>query len=137
MDVKVVRGWAWNVANKLMEYERGEARTLERFMMDLRSANLPHEFTNVIANNMTIFRKAGIDVGEIPQELQYFSSITEFKEVKAVIIATFHNVNVSWSRVIEELNKKEKLNEEAVKSIAERCYVSVEFVKKVIDLRGR
>ena len=82
MDVKRISGWAWNVANKLIEADRGEARILDRFMMDLRSASLPHEFTNAIANNMTVFERSGIEVGEIPFDLQYFENVTEFKEEK-------------------------------------------------------
>jgi len=94
MDVERIRGWAWSVANKLIEAEKGETRTLDRFMMDLRGANLPHEFTNAIANNITVFERSGIEVGEIPFELQYFRNVTEFKEVKAIVIATFHNAKI-------------------------------------------
>ena len=139
MDVERIRGWAWNVANRLIESERGNTRTLDRFMMDLRGANLPHEFTNAIANNMTVFKKAGIDVGEIPYELQYFSSITEFKEVKAVIIATFHNTQIAWNRVMERLKKErvKELSDEDIKRIANECYVKPQFVQIVINsLRG-
>ena len=139
MGVERIRGWAWSVANKLMEADRGDTRTLDRFMMDLRGANLPHEFTNAIANNMTVFKRAGIDVGEIPHELQYFSSVTEFKEAKAVIIATFHNTQITWSRVIERLGKEKskELSDEDIKRIADECYVKPEFVKMVIDgLKG-
>ena len=139
MDVERIRGWAWSVANKLMDADRGDTRTLDRFMMDLRSANLPHELTNAIANNMTVFKRAGIDVGEIPHELQYFSSVTEFKEAKAVIIATFHNTQITWSRVIERLGKEKskELSDEDIKRIADECYVKPEFVKMVIDgLKG-
>jgi len=137
MDVERIRGWAWRVANKLIEAEKGDTKTLDRFMMDLRSANLPHEFTNAIANNMTVFKRAGIDVGEIPHELQYFSSITEFKEVKAIIIATFHNTQITWSRVVERLKKIKKLSDEDIKRIAEECYVKPEFVQIVIStLKG-
>ena len=139
MDVERIRGWAWSVANKLMEADRGETRTLDRFMMDLRGANLPHEFTNAIANNMTVFKRAGIDVGEIPHELQYFSSVTEFKEAKAVIIASFHNMQITWSRVVERLRKEKnaKLSDNDIKRIADECYVKPEFVKLVINtLKG-
>jgi len=137
MDVERIRGWAWSVANRLIESERGDTRTLDRFMMDLRNANLPHEFTNAIANNMTVFKRAGIDVGEIPHELQYFSSITEFKEAKAVIIATFHNTQITWSRVMERLKKVKELSDEDVKRIADECYVKPEFVRIVINsLKG-
>lgn len=139
MDVERIRGWAWSVANKLMEADRGETRTLDRFMMDLRGANLPHEFTNAIANNMTVFKRAGIDVGEIPHELQYFSSVTEFKEAKAVIIASFHNTQITWSRVVERLRKEKnaKLSDNDIKRIADECYVKPEFVKLVINtLKG-
>ena len=94
MDVERIRGWAWNVANKLMEADRGETRMLDRFMMDLRGANLPHEFTNAIANNMTVFERSGIEVGEIPFDLQYFENVTEFKEVKAIVIATLYNAKI-------------------------------------------
>lgn len=139
MDVERIRGWAWGVANKLMEADRGETRMLDRFMMDLRGANLPHEFTNAIANNILIFKRSGIDVGEIPHELQYFSSITEFKEAKAVIIATFHNAQIAWSRVMERLSKEKVkgLSNEDIKKIANECYVKPEFVQNVINtLKG-
>ena len=137
MDVKRIRRWALSVANKLIEAERGDTRTLDKFMMDLRSANLPHEFTNAIANNMTVFKRAGIDVGEIPRELQYFSSITEFKEAKAIIIATFHNTQITWSRVVERLGKVKELSNEDIKRIADECYVKPEFVQVVINsLKG-
>jgi len=140
MDVEKIRGWAWNVANKLIEAERGDTRILDRFMMDLRGANLPHEFTNAIANNMTVFKRAGIDVGEIPHELQYFSSITEFKEAKAVIIATFHNTQIAWNRVKESLGKQRELkglSREKLQEIAKNCYVKPEFVQIVINaLKG-
>lgn len=94
MDVEKIRGWAWSVANKLIEAERGDTRTLDKFMMDLRSANLPHEFTNAIANNMTIFERSGIEVGEIPFDLQYFENVTEFKQAKAIVIATLYNAKI-------------------------------------------
>ena len=94
MDVEKIRGWAWSVANKLIEAERGDTRTLDKFMMDLRSANLPHEFTNAIANNMTIFERSGIEVGEIPFDLQYFENVTEFKQTKAIVIATLYNAKI-------------------------------------------
>ena len=137
MDVKRIRDWARSVANKLIEADRGDTRTLDRFMMDLRGANLPHEFTNTIANNMTVFKRAGIDVGEIPYELQYFSSITEFKEAKAIIIATFHNTQITWSRVMERLEKVKELSNEDIKRIADECYVKPEFVQIVINsLKG-
>jgi len=137
MDVERIRGWAWSVANKLIESERGDTRMLDRFMMDLRGANLPHEFTNAIANNMTVFKRAGINVGEIPYELQYFSSVTEFKEAKAVIIATFHNTQIVWNRVIEKLEGVEELSEEEIKRIADECYVKPEFVRTVMNsLKG-
>lgn len=98
MDVERIRGWAWNVANKLVEADRGETRTLDRFMMDLRGANLPHEFTNAIANNMTVFEKSGIDVGEIPFDLQYFRNVSEFKQAKAIVIATLYNAKIQSGR---------------------------------------
>lgn len=91
MDVERIRSWAWNVASKLVEAESGETRMLERFLMDLRSTNLPHDFANEIVNNITVFAKSGINVGDIPFDLQHFSSVTEFKKAKAVILATFHN----------------------------------------------
>jgi len=139
VDVERIRGWAWSVANKLIEADRGETRTLDRFMMDLRGANLPHEFTNAIANNMTVFKRAGIDVGEIPHELQYFSSVTEFKEAKAVIIATFHNTQITWNRVVERLSKEKtkELSNEGIKRIADECYVKLEFVQNVINTLKR
>ncbi len=139
MDVGRIRGWAWSVANKLIEAERGDTRTLDRFMMDLRCANLPHEFTNAIANNMTVFKRAGVDVGEIPHELQYFSSVTEFKEAKAIIIATFHNTQITWNCVVERLRKEKikELSDEDIKRIADECYVKPEFVQIVIStLKG-
>ena len=140
MDVERIRGWAWSVANKLIESEKGNTRTLDRFMMDLRGANLPHEFTNAIANNMTVFKRAGIDVGEIPHELQYFSSVTEFKEAKAIIIATFHNTQITWKRVTESLGRQrelEDLRREKIEEIAKECYVKPEFVQMVINaLKG-
>jgi len=91
MDIERVRGWAWNVASKLVEAEGGETETLERFLMGLRSSNLPHDFANEIVNNITVFKRSDIDVGEIPFDLQHFTSVTEFKKAKAVILATFHN----------------------------------------------
>ncbi|RLE42031.1 hypothetical protein DRJ16_05380 [Candidatus Woesearchaeota archaeon] len=139
MDVERIRGWAWSVANKLIEAEKGETRTLDRFMMDLRGANLPHEFSNAIVNDMTVFKRAGIDVGNIPNEVQYFSSVTEFKEAKAVIIATFHNTQITWNRVTERLKKEriKELGNEDVKRIADECYVKPEFVQIVIKaLKG-
>jgi hypothetical protein len=96
MDVERIRGWAWSIANKLIK--AGEKKTLERFLMDLRSSNLPHEFANTIANSMTIFRKSGIGVGEIPFGLQFFNSVTEFKGAKAVVVATIYNALVTGKR---------------------------------------
>ena len=106
MDVKRISDWAWSVANKLIEAEKGDTKTLDRFMMDLRSANLPHEFTNAIANNMTVFKRAGIDMGKIPSELQYFSSITEFKEAKAIVIANLYNAEVQSGRKTQEVGEE-------------------------------
>lgn len=97
MDVERIGKWAWSVANRLIETE-GDTRTLDRFMMDLRGANLPHEFSNAIANNMTIFERSGIEVGEIPLDLRYFRNVTEFKEAKAVVIATLYNAKVQSKR---------------------------------------
>lgn len=96
MDVERIRSWAWSVANKLIE--AGETKTLDRFLTDLRSANLPHEFANTIVNNMTVFRKSGIDVGEIPIDLQYFSNVTGFKQAKAVVTATIYNAKIQSER---------------------------------------
>jgi len=92
MDVERIRGWAWDVANKLIQ--AGEAKTLDRFLTDLRSSNLPHELANTIVNNVTVFKKSGINVSEIPFALQYFSNVTEFKQAKAVVIATIYNAKV-------------------------------------------
>jgi len=139
MDIERIRNWAWSVANTLMKAEGGEPRSLNRFMMDLRNANLPHEFSNAIANNMTVFQRAGIDVGEIPLELQYFSNITSFKEAKAVIIATFHNVQVAWSRVITALKKGDYdlINEKTIEEISSKYHVKQDFIKMIIDtLKG-
>ena len=108
MDVERIRSWAWNVANKLIDSDRGDTRTLDRFMMDLRSANLPHEFANAIANNMTVFEKSGIEVGEIPFDLQYFENVTEFKQAKAVVIATFYNAKIQSGRKTQEEGGEEK-----------------------------
>ena len=108
MDVERIRGWAWSVANKLIEAEGGETRTLDRFMMDLRSANLPHEFTNAIANNITIFERNGIEVGEIPFDLQYFENVTEFKQAKALVIATLYNAKIRSGRKIQGEGGEEK-----------------------------
>ena len=129
MDVERIRGWAWSVANKLIEAERGETRILDRFMMDLRSSNLPHDFANAIVDNMTVFRKSGIDVGEIPFELQYFANITEFKETKAVVIATFHNAQVIWNRIKELYNQKIGVDE-----ITKKIGAKPEFVSRVIKI---
>jgi len=106
MDVERIRGWAWNVANKLIE--AGEIKTLDRFLTDLRSANLPHEFANTIINNMTVFKKSGIDVGEIPFDLQYFSNITEFKQAKAVVTATIYNAKIQSERRAQKEGGQEK-----------------------------
>ena len=108
MDVERIRSWAWSVANRLIEAERGDTRTLDRFMMDLRSANLPHEFTNAIANNMTIFERSGIEVGEIPFDLQYFENVTEFKQVKAIVISTLYNAKIQSGRRPQEKGGEEK-----------------------------
>jgi len=129
VDVERIRGWAWSVANKLIEAERGETRILDRFMMDLRSSNLPHDFANAIVDNMTVFRKSGIDVGEIPFELQYFANITEFKETKAVVIATFHNAQVIWNRIKELYNQKIGVDE-----ITKKIGAKPEFVSRVIKI---
>ena len=96
MDVEKIRGWAWSVANKLID--AGETKTLDRFLTDLRSANLPHEFANTIVNNVTIFKRSGIDVGEIPFDLQYFSNVTEFKQAKAIVVATIYNAKIRSER---------------------------------------
>ena len=108
VDVERIRGWAWSVASKLIEAERGETRTLDRFMMDLRGANLPHEFANAIANNMTVFEKSGIEVGEIPFDLQYFENVTEFKKAKAVVIATLYNAKIQSERKTQKDGGGEK-----------------------------
>jgi hypothetical protein len=96
VDIERIRGWAWSVANKLIE--AGETKTLDRFLTDLRSANLPHEFANTIVNNVTVFKKSGIDVGEIPFDLQHFSNVTEFKQAKAVVTATIYNAKIQSER---------------------------------------
>ncbi len=96
MDVERIRGWAWSVANKLIE--AGETKILDRFLTDLRSANLPQEFANTIVNNVTVFKKSGIDIGEIPFDLQYFSNVTEFKQAKAVVTATIYNAKIQSER---------------------------------------
>lgn len=107
MNVERIRSWAWSVANKLIEANGGETKTLERFMMDLRGANLPHEFTNAIANNMTVFEKGGIEVGEIPFDLQYFENVTEFKQAKAIVIATLHNAKIQSGRKTQKEERGE------------------------------
>jgi len=104
MDVEKIRSWAWNVANSLIK--AGEEKILDRFLTDLRSANLPHEFSNTIVNNITVFKKSGIDVGEIPFSLQYFSSITEFKQAKAIVTATIYNAKVQSERKSKEGGKE-------------------------------
>lgn len=129
MDIERIRGWAWDIANKLIEAERGETRLLDKFMMDLRSATLPHDFANVIVNNMTVFKRSGINTGEIPFDLQYFASVTEFKEAKAVVIATFHNTQVLWSNIKELYNKNYPEEE-----IAKKLGVKSEFISKVVSL---
>jgi len=106
MDVERIRGWAWSVANKLIE--AGEVKILDRFLTDLRSANLPHEFANTIVNNMTVFKKSGIDVGEIPFDLQYFSNVTEFKQAKAVVTATIYNAKIQGERRAQKEGGQEK-----------------------------
>jgi len=98
MDVEKIRRWAWSVANELIEAEKGDTRTLDRFMMDLRGTNLPHEFANAIVNNITVFERSGIKVGEIPFALQYFENITEFKQAKAIVISTLYNAKVQSER---------------------------------------
>ncbi|MEM2146178.1 MAG: hypothetical protein QW279_12505 [Candidatus Jordarchaeaceae archaeon] len=108
MDVERIRGWAWGVAKKMIEAESGDTRTLVRFMMDLRGANLPHEFTNVIANNMTVFERSGIEVGEIPFDLQYFKNVTGFKGAKAVVIATLYNAKIQSERQTQKEGGKKK-----------------------------
>jgi replicative superfamily II helicase len=90
---------------------------------------------------MTVFKRAGINIGEIPHEIQYFLSITDFKEAKAVIIATFHNTQITWNRVTENLRKQEKkisdLSKEDLEKVAKECYVKPEFVQTVINaLKG-
>ena len=105
MDIERIRSWAWGVANKLIG--AGEMKALERLLVDLRSANLPHEFANTIVNNMTVFKKSGIDVGEIPFDLQYFGNVTEFKEAKAVVTATFFNAKVQSERKSQDKGGKE------------------------------
>jgi len=132
MDIERIRGWTWNIANKLIE--AGETRTLERFLIDLRSSNLPHEFANVIVNSMTVFRKSGIDTGEIPFDLQFFNYVTEFKQAKAVVIATIHNTLVReklWGKIKELLDQK--LSPE---SIAKRVSTSPDYVLKIIREKG-
>ncbi len=89
--IKVIKYWAQRIAKELIKADEGDTKTLERFLMDLRHSNLPHEFSNAIVNNITIFKKSGIDVGEIPFALQHFRSITEFKEAKAIVIGTLYN----------------------------------------------
>ena len=106
MDVGRIRGWAWSVANRLIEAENGSTRTLDKFIMDLRGASLPHEFTNAVVNNMTVFKKSGVDVDEIPFELQYFGNITEFKQTKAVVIATLYNAKVQIERKTQKEGEK-------------------------------
>ena len=96
MGVERIRRWAWRISNKLIEAE--EAKTLDRFLTDLRSSNLPHEFANTIVNNVTVFKRSGIDVGEIPPDLQYFGNITEFKQAKAIVIATIYNARIQSER---------------------------------------
>ena len=107
MDVERIRNWAWSVASELIR--AGEENILDRFLTDLRSSNLPHEFSNTIVNNITVFKKSGIDVGEIPFNLQYFSNVTEFKQAKAVITATLYNAKIQAER---KAQKKEGGKEE-------------------------
>ena len=92
MDIEKIRGWSWGLAQKLIENE--EEKTLERFLTDLRSSNLPHEFSNVIADSLVTFRKAGMSIPTIPYDLQYFSSVTDFKTAKAIVVATIYNALV-------------------------------------------
>ena len=51
---------------------------------------------------MTVFEKSGIEIGEIPFDLQYFENVTEFKQAKAVVIATLYNVKVQSGRKTQE-----------------------------------
>ena len=106
MDVERIRGWAWSVANKLID--AGETKTLDRFLTDLRSSNLPHEFANTIVNNMTVFKRSGIDVSEIPFDLQYFSNVTEFKQAKAVVTATIYNAKVQSEKKTQKEGGEEE-----------------------------
>ncbi len=106
MDVERIRGWAWSVANTLIEAR--EIKTLDRFLTDLRSANLPHEFANTIVNNVTVFKKSGINVGEIPFDLQYFNNVTEFKQAKAVVTATIYNAKIQSERKAQKEGGQEK-----------------------------
>ena len=108
MDVERIRGWAWSVANELIKSERGDTRTLDRFMMDLRGASLPHEFSNAIVNNMTIFERSGVEVSEIPFDLQHFRNVSEFKDVKAIVIATLYNAKIQSERKNQKEGGEEK-----------------------------
>ena len=106
MDFERIRCWSWIVANKLIE--AGETNILDRFLTSLRSANLPHEFANTIVNNVTVFKKGGIDVGEIPFDLQYFGNVTEFKQAKAVVTATIYNAKIQSERKSQKEGGEEK-----------------------------
>lgn len=132
MDIGRIRGWAWDVANKLIEAESGDTRMLERFLMDLRSSNLPHDFSNVIVDNITVFKRGSIDVGDIPFDLQHFANVTEFKKAKAVIIATFHNNQVLWDRIKNLYNQKLEPDE-----IAKKTGTKPEIVSKIIEIIKR
>jgi len=92
LDIEKMRRWSWRLAQELIKSR--EETTLERFLTDLRSSNLPHEFSTVIADSLVTFRKAGISVPAIPYDLQYFSSVTDFKTAKAIIVATIYNALV-------------------------------------------
>jgi Ca2+-dependent lipid-binding protein len=105
MDVEGIRKWTWSVANKLIE--AGEVKILDRFLTDLRSSNLPHEFANTIVNNITVFKKSGINVGEIRFDLQYFGSVTEFKQAKAIVTATIYNAKIQSEKKSQEEGGKE------------------------------
>jgi hypothetical protein len=111
MDVRGIKNWAQEVACKLLESGNEGKKLLDRFLVDLRSANLPHEFANTLVNSITVFGKRGIEI-EIHDDLQYFDNITKFKQIKAIVIAVLHNERIRREKFSRSAGGSE--NEEGV-----------------------
>lgn len=88
MDVRRIIGWAYDTGSKLA---REDPVGLDRLLSDIRTANFPADLSLKIAENALLLSKR-VQIGEIPQELRHFETVTDFKDAKAALLITLFNV---------------------------------------------